>query len=71
MTANPELIGKTAMEIFDLTVQALTDESLMVILNNHVIIHIIDRFLFSPLFNGFFFIKLRIVMQDGVAHTKT
>ena len=36
LAANPELIGKTAMEIFDLTVQALTDVNLMVILNNHV-----------------------------------
>ena len=36
LTENPELVGKTAMEIFDLTVQALTDANLMVILNNHV-----------------------------------
>lgn len=36
LSENPELFGKTAMEIFDLTVQALTDANLMVILNNHV-----------------------------------
>jgi len=35
LTANPELKGKTAMEIFDITVNTLTDVGLMVILNNH------------------------------------
>jgi endoglucanase len=35
LTANPDLIGKTSMEIFDITVQTLTDVGLMVILNNH------------------------------------
>lgn len=35
LTANPELKGKRAMEIFDITVQTLTDVGLMVILNNH------------------------------------
>lgn len=35
LKANPELIGKTAMEIFDITVKTLTDVGLMVILNNH------------------------------------
>lgn len=35
LKANPELIGKTAMEIFDFTVATLTDVGLMVILNNH------------------------------------
>ncbi len=33
--ANPELYGKTAMEIFDYTIQKLTENGLMVILNNH------------------------------------
>ena len=33
--ANMNLKGKTAMEIFDITVQTLTDVGLMVILNNH------------------------------------
>ena len=36
LAANPELIGQTAMQIFDATVQALTDLGLIVILNNHV-----------------------------------
>jgi aryl-phospho-beta-D-glucosidase BglC (GH1 family) len=36
LAANPDLVGKTAMEIFDATVQALTDQGLIVILNNHV-----------------------------------
>jgi len=36
IAANPELMGKTAMEIFDATVNALTDQGLIVILNNHV-----------------------------------
>jgi endoglucanase len=35
LTANPDLIGKTGMEIFDFTVKTLTDVGLMVILNNH------------------------------------
>ena len=35
LKANPELIGKTAMEIFDYTIQVLTEVGLMVILNNH------------------------------------
>ena len=35
LKANPDLIGKTSMEIFDITVQTLTDVGLMVILNNH------------------------------------
>ena len=35
LKANPELIGKTSMEIFDITVKTLTDVGLMVILNNH------------------------------------
>lgn len=33
--ANPELKGKTAMEIFDITVQEITRAGLMVYLNNH------------------------------------
>ena len=36
LVANPDLIGKTAMEIFDKTVQSLTDHGLLVILNNHI-----------------------------------
>jgi endoglucanase len=35
LKANPELRGKTAMEIFDITVNTLTEVGLMVILNNH------------------------------------
>lgn len=35
LTANPELKGKTSLEIFDITVKTLTDVGLMVILNNH------------------------------------
>jgi endoglucanase len=33
--ANPDLEGKTVMEIFDHTIQVLTEVGLMVILNNH------------------------------------
>jgi aryl-phospho-beta-D-glucosidase BglC (GH1 family) len=36
IAANPDLFGKTAMEIFDSTVQALTDQGLIVLLNNHI-----------------------------------
>lgn len=35
LLANPELIGKSAMEIFDITIEKLTKIGLMVILNNH------------------------------------
>ena len=33
--ANPELQGKSAMEIFDITIDTITKNGLMVILNNH------------------------------------
>ena len=36
LTANPSLMGKTSMDIFDETVNALTNAGLMVILNNHI-----------------------------------
>ena len=37
LSANPELIGLSSMELFDKTVQVLTETAhLMVILNNHV-----------------------------------
>ena len=36
LTANPDLHGKTAMEIFDKTVESLSNQGLMVILNNHI-----------------------------------
>ena len=35
LKANPDLIGKTSLEIFDKTIEVLTDHGLMVILNNH------------------------------------
>ena len=35
LLADPSLQGKTSMQIFDITVQTLTDVGLMVILNNH------------------------------------
>ncbi len=35
IAANPNLYGKTSMEIFDYTVETLTKAGLMVILNNH------------------------------------
>lgn len=35
LTANPELFGRRAMEIFDLAVQEMTGVGLMIILNNH------------------------------------
>ena len=35
ISANPQLKGKTAMEIFDITIQELTQAGLMVYLNNH------------------------------------
>jgi endoglucanase len=35
LTANPELLGLRAMDIFDRTVQEMTRAGLMVILNNH------------------------------------
>lgn len=33
--ANPDLYGKTSREIFDITVQTLTDHGIMIYLNNH------------------------------------
>jgi endoglucanase len=36
LAANKELIGKSALEIFDLTVTSLTKHGVMVILNNHI-----------------------------------
>jgi len=36
LSANPELIGMSPMEIFDATVKSLTDHGLIVILNNHI-----------------------------------
>ena len=35
LKANPEMIGLTAMEIFDKTIEALTNTGIMVYLNNH------------------------------------
>lgn len=35
LLANPELVGLTSMQIFDKTIEVLTDVGLMVILNNH------------------------------------
>ena len=36
VTKNPELIGKTVMEVMDSVVDSLTRANIMVILNNHV-----------------------------------
>jgi endoglucanase len=36
LAANPDLVGKKSMEVFDATVQALTKAGVMVILNNHI-----------------------------------
>lgn len=36
LAANPQLVGRTGMEIFDVVVEALTRSGLMVVLNNHV-----------------------------------
>lgn len=36
ISANPQLEGMTAMEVFDATIKALSDAGQMVILNNHV-----------------------------------
>lgn len=36
LSLNQELIGLTAMKIFDRVIQELTDAGLMVIINNHV-----------------------------------
>ena len=35
LSANPELIGKTSLEVLDATIAGLTSAGLMVILNNH------------------------------------
>lgn len=35
LTANPELIGKTPLQVYDATIKALTDAGIVVILNNH------------------------------------
>lgn len=36
LSANPSLFGLTSMEIFDKTVESLTDAGVAVILNNHM-----------------------------------
>jgi endoglucanase len=36
IAANPELFGKTALEIFDAAIRALTDRGIIVVLNNHI-----------------------------------
>eukprot|EP00929_Paragymnodinium_shiwhaense_P065726 TRINITY_DN3292_c0_g3_i1.p1 TRINITY_DN3292_c0_g3~~TRINITY_DN3292_c0_g3_i1.p1 ORF type:complete len:788 (+),score=111.73 TRINITY_DN3292_c0_g3_i1:72-2366(+) len=36
VAANPELAGRTFLEVFDATVTALTDQGLMIIMDNHV-----------------------------------
>jgi endoglucanase len=36
VAANPDFKGLTSMEIFDKTVEALTDAGVMVIINNHI-----------------------------------
>ena len=35
IAANPQLFGKTAMQIFDETVKEITNAGLMIYLNNH------------------------------------
>ena len=36
VSENPELIGKTVMEVMDRVIESLTQANIMVILNNHV-----------------------------------
>jgi len=36
LTANPQLYGKTALEVFDATIDSLTQAGVAVILNNHI-----------------------------------
>ena len=36
LLANPDLVNKTALEIHDKVIEALTDNNVMVIMNNHV-----------------------------------
>jgi endoglucanase len=36
LTANPDLIGKTALEVMDAVVEALAAEGIMIIMNNHI-----------------------------------
>ncbi|ROW01637.1 hypothetical protein VSDG_02018 [Cytospora chrysosperma] len=36
LTANPDLVGLKAMDVFEACVQALTDEGIAVIINNHI-----------------------------------
>ena len=36
LSANPDLVGKSALEIHDEVVTALTEANLMVIINNHM-----------------------------------
>jgi endoglucanase len=35
ISANPDLFGKTSMQIFDETIKVLTETGLMIYLNNH------------------------------------
>lgn len=35
LSANPELVGKKALDIFDHTIETITSSGLMVLLNNH------------------------------------
>ena len=65
LSANPELIGLSSMELFDRTVQVLTETAqLMVILNNHVRIYF-----FSARFFSYFLVganKTEQSFTDGV-----
>ena len=36
LTANPDLIGKTPLEVFDRVVEALAEQNIMIVLNNHI-----------------------------------
>ena len=36
VSENPDLIGKTVMEVMDRVIESLTQANIMVILNNHV-----------------------------------
>ena len=58
LVANPDLVGQSAMEIFDKTVQSLTDHGLLVILNNHMRYFSIPSLILNQIVEKLFFINL-------------
>ena len=64
LAANPDLMNKTAIEIHDDVVRALTDANVMVILNNHVC----SNYFFPKFFREIDFIKKFLNFRAKTIH---